>query len=65
MKPSRAITPWLFIAPGLLVFGLAVLLPMVLTTGYSFTDWNGFGDMTFVGLDNYCLLYTSPSPRDS
>jgi raffinose/stachyose/melibiose transport system permease protein len=53
MKPARTITPWLFVAPGLLVFGAAVLLPMVLTAGYSFTDWNGFGPMTWVGLDNY------------
>jgi len=53
MKPARGITPWLFLAPGLVVFGFAVLLPMVLTIGYSFTDWNGFGAMTFVGLDNY------------
>ena len=37
----------------MLVFGAAVLLPMVLTIGYSFTEWNGFGPMTFVGLDNY------------
>jgi raffinose/stachyose/melibiose transport system permease protein len=53
MKPNRAITPWLFLAPGLLVFGFAVLLPMVLTGGFSFFEWNGFGPMTFVGLDNY------------
>ncbi len=53
MKPNRRATPWLFLAPGLAVFGAAVLLPMVLTTGYSFVDWNGFGPMTFVGLDNY------------
>jgi raffinose/stachyose/melibiose transport system permease protein len=53
MKPSRAATPWLFLGPGLAVFGMAVLLPMVLTAGYSFTAWNGFGPMTFVGLENY------------
>jgi len=53
MKPQRRLTPWLFLAPGLLVFGAAVMLPMVLTFGYSFTEWNGFGPMTFVGLDNY------------
>lgn len=53
MKPARHSTPWLFLGPGLLVFGAAVLLPMVLTTGYSFTEWNGFGPMTWVGLDNY------------
>ena len=35
------------------MFAAAVLLPMVLTTGYSFTEWNGFGPMTWVGLDNY------------
>lgn len=53
MKPTRRITPWLFLAPGLAVFGAAVLLPMVLTVGYSFTEWNGFGPMSFVGIDNY------------
>jgi raffinose/stachyose/melibiose transport system permease protein len=53
MKPDRRFLPWLFLAPGLTVFGLAVLLPMVLTTGYSVMDWDGFGPMTFVGLDNY------------
>ena len=53
MKPDRTITPWLFLAPGLVVFGFAVLLPMVLTGGFSFFEWNGFGPMTFVGFDNY------------
>jgi raffinose/stachyose/melibiose transport system permease protein len=53
VKPDRAITPWLFLLPGLILFGFAVLLPMVLTVGFSFTEWNGFGPMTFVGLDNY------------
>ena len=53
MNADRRITPWLFLLPGLMVFGLAVLLPMVLTAGFSFTEWNGFGPMTFVGLDNY------------
>ncbi|HKZ91388.1 MAG TPA: sugar ABC transporter permease [Candidatus Limnocylindrales bacterium] len=53
MRSDRRITPWLFLAPGLAVFGAAVLLPVVLTAGYSLTEWNGFGPMTFVGLDNY------------
>src|SRR5690349_6219506 len=65
MKPTRALTPWLFLAPALLVFGFAVLLPMVLTIGYSLTTWNGFGAMTFVGLDNYIAAATDPIFRDS
>ena len=65
MKPTRRITPWLFLAPGLLVFGAAVLLPMVLTIGYSFTEWDGFGPMTFVGLDNYTRAVGDELFRDS
>ena len=61
MKPNRALTPWLFLAPGLLVFGAAVLLPMVFTIGYSFTQWNGFGAMTWVGLDNYARAARDPA----
>jgi raffinose/stachyose/melibiose transport system permease protein len=53
VRPERRFLPWLFLAPGLAIFAAAVLLPMVLTAGYSFTEWNGFGPMTFVGLDNY------------
>jgi raffinose/stachyose/melibiose transport system permease protein len=65
MKPSRAATPWLFLAPAVALFGFAVLVPMVFTVGYSFTDWNGFGAMTFVGLDNYVTAATDPVFRDS
>ena len=65
MKPARAFTPWLYLAPALLVFGVAVLLPMVFTVGYSFAEWDGFGPMTFIGLDNYLEAATDPIFRDS
>ena len=53
MKPTRALTPYLFLGPAALVFGFAVLVPMAMTVGYSLTEWTGTGPMTFVGLDNY------------
>ena len=65
MKPNRAIAPYLFLAPALMVFGFAVLVPMVLTIAYSFTEWNGFGPMTFVGLENYVAAATDPIFRNS
>ena len=65
MKADRAVTPYLFLLPGLVVFGFAVLVPMVFTVGYSFTDWSGFGPMTFVGLDNYLAALGDPIFRDS
>ena len=65
MKPARAVTPWMFLVPALAVFGFAVLVPMLFTAGYSFTEWNGFGSMTFIGLDNYLRAATDPIFRDS
>jgi raffinose/stachyose/melibiose transport system permease protein len=65
VKPNRAITPYLFVGPALAVFGFAVLLPMLVTVGYSFTEWNGFGPMTFVGLDNYLHAAGDAVFRDS
>lgn len=60
MRPTRAIAPWLLLGPALVVFAAAVVVPLVLTGGYSFTEWNGFGPMTWVGLDNYTRALADP-----
>jgi raffinose/stachyose/melibiose transport system permease protein len=65
MKPARAVAPYVFLAPALLVFGFAVLVPLVVTIGYSFTEWDGFGAMTWVGADNYLRAARDPIFRDS
>ncbi|MGW4410020.1 carbohydrate ABC transporter permease [Nonomuraea sp. NPDC004702] len=49
----RKLTPYLFAAPALLVFGFAVLVPALATGAFSLTEWTGFGPMEFVGLDNF------------
>ncbi|SFJ33945.1 carbohydrate ABC transporter permease [Jannaschia pohangensis] len=52
-----AITPWLFLAPGLLFFAFYVIFPIFQSFQVSFYDWDGLGDLTeqgrFIGLDNY------------
>ncbi len=53
MKPHRTLSPYLFVAPALAVFAFAVLVPFVTTGYYSLTEWNGYGDQIFVGLQNY------------
>ena len=65
MKPQRALTPYLFLVPALVVFGFAVLVPLLFTVGFSFTEWDGFGDMTWVGLDNYVRALADRTFRDS
>lgn len=65
MKATRRTTPYLFLGPALLVFGFAVLWPVLMTFVYSFTAWNGYGPMTFVGLDNYAKAIGDALFRDS
>lgn len=56
MKPRYKIQPWFFLLPALLIYVGVVLLPMLQTIGYSFTDWSGVGEKTFVGLKNYIRM---------
>jgi raffinose/stachyose/melibiose transport system permease protein len=58
-------TPYLFLLPALLLFGFAVLVPLVATMGFSFTEWDGFNEMTWAGLDNYTRALGDRTFRDS
>lgn len=57
MKPRSKWVPWLFSAPALLVYLCIVLLPVVWSIVYSVFDWNGIGDMRFVGFQNYTRMF--------
>lgn len=47
----------LFLAPGLLLSLLFLVVPLVMTFYYSLTTWQGIGDPVFTGLDNYTRLF--------
>nr|BFF10050.1 hypothetical protein GCM10025699_13530 [Microbacterium flavescens] len=53
MKPTRAWSPYLFVAPAILVFAFVVLIPALANTALSFANWSGTDAIQFVGLDNY------------
>ncbi|MFF9472602.1 carbohydrate ABC transporter permease [Streptomyces roseolus] len=46
-----------FLVPGLLLSLLFLVVPLVMTFYYSLTVWQGIGDPTFTGLDNYVRLF--------
>ena len=50
------LAPWLFMAPGLLMFSLFVLAPIVQSIWISFYDWDGLGQAKWIGLANYAEL---------
>lgn len=47
---------WMFVIPALGLFSVFFLLPLVLSIFYSFTNFDGWKTMDFVGLKNYQKL---------
>lgn len=44
---------WMFVFPSLALFGIFFLLPLVLSIVFSFTNYDGWKTMDFVGIQNY------------
>ena len=49
----------LFLLPALILFIGVLIAPIAMSTYYSFFDWNGFGEKTFIGIENYKELFSS------
>ncbi|MBQ1049030.1 sugar ABC transporter permease [Micromonospora sp. C51] len=49
---------WLWVLPALIMYGVFVLRPLVLTMQYSLYHWNGIGAARWAGLDNYLTVFT-------
>jgi multiple sugar transport system permease protein len=55
-RNQQKLAPWLFLAPGLLMFVIYVLVPIFESIWISFHDWDGMGTMNWVGFGNYAEL---------
>ena len=56
MTLRRRLTPYLFLAPALVLLGIFVVYPIIAVVGYSFTDFDIVRPPVPVGLDNYQKL---------
>ena len=54
---QRTLAPWLFLAPGMLMFLIYVIIPIFQSMWISFYDWDGLGPRTWIGLGNYVELF--------
>jgi multiple sugar transport system permease protein len=54
---QRRLAPWLFLAPGVLMFLVYVILPIFESIWISFYDWDGIGESTWIGVENYVELF--------
>jgi raffinose/stachyose/melibiose transport system permease protein len=60
----RAIVPWLFVLPIMLINIAVVIGPSLSAIYYSLTSWSGIGSATFIGLENYrTILFQDMSYR--
>lgn len=50
------LAPWLFLAPGIIMFLVYVIGPIFESMWISFYDWDGIGDKTWIGTENYIEL---------
>lgn len=43
----------LYIAPALLLISVLIFIPLILSGYYGLMDWDGIGEKTFIGMENY------------
>ncbi len=58
---KRKWVPYFFLSPYLLFYLAFGLVPIVFSFYVSLTSWDGIGEKTFVGLENYKFLFNSDS----
>lgn len=52
-KINKLTLPVLFLAPVFLIYTMFLFVPMLQTSYYSLTQWNGVSEKVFIGLGNY------------
>jgi multiple sugar transport system permease protein len=53
---QRRLAPWVFLAPGMLMFAVYVIIPIFQSMWISFYDWDGLGEKAWIGGANYVEL---------
>ena len=57
LTSSQTRTAWLLLLPTLLIVAFIALYPLAQTIYYSFTNYAGYGEWSFIGLSNYINLF--------
>ncbi len=57
-RNKMTVTPLLFLAPGLLMFLIYVIIPIIQSFNISLYKWDGLGEATYIGFANYQELVT-------
>ncbi len=64
MQKRRRVWGWIFVAPQLIGLIIFAAIPLCMSFGISFNEWDGIApSMKFVGLENYINQFTDPDFR--
>ncbi|RME16001.1 MAG: sugar ABC transporter permease [Alphaproteobacteria bacterium] len=56
-RNQQRLAPWLFLAPGIAMFLIYVIIPIFQSMAISLYQWDGLGEKVWVGLGNYVELF--------
>ena len=65
---ANRLTPYMFMAPAVVIMAMALMYPLGYMIWGSFRDWNPsqtIGEAEFVGLKNYITLWNDPNFHES
>jgi multiple sugar transport system permease protein len=60
-RNQRRLAPVIFLAPGVIMFAIYVVLPIFQSIWISFYEWDGLSDKVWIGLANYAELMQDPA----
>ncbi|MCI8319417.1 MAG: sugar ABC transporter permease [Lachnospiraceae bacterium] len=62
VKKKKKRRPYLwFMLPGLIFYCMFMIIPLIATSFLSLSSWDGLGELTFTGIENYKRLFLDPA----
>lgn len=49
-----------FTGPALLIYGVVIIVPFLVSLVTGFINWNGYNELKWVGFDNYVTMFSDP-----
>ncbi|MDR0561695.1 MAG: sugar ABC transporter permease [Spirochaetaceae bacterium] len=59
-RTYKKVSYYSFVLPAFLIYISVILFPVVFSFVLGFTQWKGYGEMRFVGFDNYKRMFSDP-----
>ncbi len=58
LKTRNAVKGYLFLVPNIIGFAIFTFIPIVASFVLSFTSWDGFSELEFIGFENFIRLFS-------